>query len=385
MNRHHAAAALALLACAGCDDFRKGGGAPTGAAGGEAISTRPLPPAVSAQPVSAVAMQPPPADLAPTETPNTSPPSAGSSNPAAARIETASAPDTAASRGVSDLLIKVETLLDRAHFSPGVIDARRGGNLKTAAATYERAHGLAGDGEITPDLVAALTKADGAPVTQDYVVTAADEAGPFIGAAPTKLEDQAKLPALGYTSPRQELAARFHMSEALLAALNPGVDFSKAGATLLVVRPSGGLSGKVHKVVVDKAANQVRALDASGTVMAAFPATVGSTERPAPSGDFAVTTVAANPNYTYDPSRLTFGPTKAGKLTIPPGPNNPVGSTWIALTVPTYGIHGTPDPTLVGKTASHGCVRLTNWDAQALGKAVVKGTPVSFVGETTKS
>ena len=92
-----------------------------------------------------------------------------------------------------------------------------------------------------------------------------------------------------------------------------------------------------------------------------------------------------NPNYTYDPSKLTFGPKKLGKFTIKPGPNNPVGTTWIALNRQSYGIHGTPDPTKVGKTASHGCVRLTNWDADTLRQAVSKGTPVDFIGDTTKT
>jgi lipoprotein-anchoring transpeptidase ErfK/SrfK len=115
-------------------------------------------------------------------------------------------------------------------------------------------------------------------------------------------------------------------------------------------------------------------------LLAVYPATVGSTERPAPDGEWAVRTVAPNPTYTYDPSRLTFGKTEQGKLTIKPGPNNPVGSTWIDLTKDTYGIHGTPDPRQVGKTASHGCVRLTNWDARQLGAAVKKGAVVAFVG-----
>jgi lipoprotein-anchoring transpeptidase ErfK/SrfK len=100
---------------------------------------------------------------------------------------------------------------------------------------------------------------------------------------------------------------------------------------------------------------------------------------------WAVKSVTPNPDYTYDPKRLTFGNKAGGVLTIKPGPNNPVGSTWIALTVETYGIHGAPDPTEIGKNASHGCVRLTNWDAATLGKAVAKGVPVSFVGETSKS
>ena len=130
---------------------------------------------------------------------------------------------------------------------------------------------------------------------------------------------------------------------------------------------------------MDKTTRQVRAFGGE-TLLAVYPATVGSTERPAPSGDWAVRTLAPNPTYTYDPSRLTFGKASQGKLTIQPGPNNPVGSTWIDLTKDTYGIHGTPDPRLVGKAASHGCVRLTNWDVRQLSRSVKKGTVVAFVG-----
>ncbi|MEP6968702.1 MAG: L,D-transpeptidase, partial [Pseudomonadota bacterium] len=137
---------------------------------------------------------------------------------------------------------------------------------------------------------------------------------------------------------------------------------------------------QVARLEVDKSAAQLRAYDEAGKLVALFPATVGSTERPAPSGQWAVRAVAPDPTYTYDPKRLTFGDASKGKLTIPAGPNNPVGSTWIDLTAETYGIHGSPDPAKIGKTASHGCVRLTNWDAAALGRAVKKGTQVLFVG-----
>ena len=91
--------------------------------------------------------------------------------------------------------------------------------------------------------------------------------------------------------------------------------------------------------------------------------------------------VTFNPIYTYDPSKLTWGPKKRGRFTIGPGPSNPTGVVWIALTKPTYGIHGSPNPELIGKSASHGCVRLTNWDAWDLGVAVVHGAPVAFVGD----
>ena len=181
------------------------------------------------------------------------------------------------------------------------------------------------------------------------------------------------------------------MDQKLLQALNPGADFSQAGATIVVAAPrTAPRAFQVARIEVDKSSEAVRAYDASGALVAYYPATVGSTERPAPSGMFKVIAVAPHPAYFYDPKRLTFTPQGAkGKLRIAPGPNNPVGETWIALNIPTYGIHGAPDPTLIGKVQSHGCVRLTNWDAvelgQAVKKAVKKGVKVDFVGAEKKA
>ena len=214
----------------------------------------------------------------------------------------------------------------------------------------------------------------------DHVIVEDEVKGPFIGALPASMLAQSRLRTLGYTTPLQALAARFHMDEALLTELNPGADFAKAGTHITVARPSEAPLAPVTLVEVDKANNQVRAFDGANHLVAMFPATVGSTDRPAPSGRFSVRRAVANPNYTHDPKRLTFGKASLGKLTMKPGPNNPVGLMWIALSIDTYGIHGAPDPRLVGKTASHGCVRLTNWDATALGQAVAKGTPVVFLG-----
>lgn len=279
-----------------------------------------------------------------------------------------------------DMLIRAEVLLDRAHFSPGVVDGQDGGNLKNAVTAYETAHGMTADGKLDDQVWSALTQ-DTAPVMTDYEITADDVKGPFLPSIPKDEAEQAKLDALSYTSPLEELAERFHMDEALLQALNPGADFTKAGTRIVVAAPSTeDLPGKVGRIEVDKAKLQVRAYGDDGKLLAVYPATVGSTERPAPSGTWAVRTVAPNPTYTYDPSRLTFGKKSQGKLTIKAGPNNPVGSTWIDLTKDTYGIHGTPDPRLVGKVASHGCVRLTNWDVHQLGKAVKAGTKVEFIG-----
>jgi lipoprotein-anchoring transpeptidase ErfK/SrfK len=280
-------------------------------------------------------------------------------------------------------LLRAEVLLDRAGFSPGVIDGRDGTNLQHALEAFATAHGMTSDGSLDAGTWNALTAADAAPAMQSYVITADDETGPFIGTPPTDYKALSKLPALGYSTPLQALAEKFHMDQKLLQALNPGADFTKLGQTLLVAAPlATPRDMQVTRIEVDKSDDEVRAFGADGKLLAFYPATVGSTERPAPSGVFAVTAVAPHPAYFYDPARLTFTPAGAkGKLRIAPGPNNPVGSTWIALTVPTYGIHGSPDPTTIGKRQSHGCVRLTNWDAVELGRSVKKGVQVAFVGQ----
>jgi lipoprotein-anchoring transpeptidase ErfK/SrfK len=299
--------------------------------------------------------------------------------PAAA---TAPAPDPIKQR---DMLIKAEVMLDRAHVSPGVIDGRDGDNLHRAIAAYQTAHQMPATGALDAPLWTALTAADANPAVTDYQISADDVKGPFIGKVPTDMKVMATLPRLGFTTPLEGLAEKFHMDQALLKALNPGADFGAAG-TRIVVAASGSapLAAPVARIEVDKSTQQVRAFDAAGVVEAVYPATVGSLERPAPSGVWAVRVVAPRPDYTFDPKRLTFGKSKK-VLTIAAGPNNPVGSTWIALTKDTYGIHGTPDPSLVGKRASHGCVRLTNWDAHQLGAAVKKGTVVEFVGVETRA
>ena len=310
------------------------------------------------------------------------PPASAASSPMGQAINTA-AFDPAATDPLArrDVLIRVQALLDRAHFSPGVIDGRDGGNLKLAIQAFQKAHDMTADGEVSQALLDALGAADNGPVLVDYTITQADVAGPFMRQIPKEdYEAMAREPAMNYHDVVEMLAERFHMDEALLRELNPGANFNQAGVAIVVT--AGGpdtLPAKVDRIEIDKTLGQVRAFDEAGAQIAVYPATVGSTDRPAPSGVWAVRTLAPRPTYTYDPSRLTFGKPK-DKLTIKAGPNNPVGSTWIDLTKDTYGIHGTPDPKLVNKRASHGCVRLTNWDAAELGSAVKKGAKVIFMG-----
>ncbi len=272
----------------------------------------------------------------------------------------------------------LQVFLDREGFSPGVIDGKKGSNVTKAIEAWQSATGETLDPNDADDILERLRLSGGMAFTT-YEITAADAAGPYVASIPSDYAEKATLPHLSYSSTVEMLAEKFHMDENYLRAVNPGVDFTIPGTIVKVVDTGKPKTGKVTKILADKGRKQVLAYDANGTLIAAYPASIGSSDTPSPSGIVTVERIALNPGYTYNP-KINFQQGGNDKiLTLQPGPNGPVGTVWIALSKPTYGIHGTPDPSKIGKTQSHGCIRLTNWDATELAKMTSAGVTVEFV------
>ena len=297
----------------------------------------------------------------------------------------------------SPLGFKLQVLLDRARMSPGILDGYYGKNVEVAVRTFADREGLDPEGDLDVEVWQALG-GDNEAVLRDYEITENDVDGPFVDEIPGSFEEMAKMDRLAYTSPEELLAEKFHMSIELLRQLNPDADFSQAGTGIVVAAVPedrlmranvGEESGKVGpeargpdrepvtRIVVDKGNEQVRGYNADDELLVAYPATIGSEQLPSPSGTTKVVVAVRDPNYTYSPDAWTGGPDEA--LQLPPGPNGPVGSIWIGLEKDGYGIHGTSDPANIRRQESHGCVRLTNWDAEELAVLVEEGATVEFV------
>lgn len=282
-------------------------------------------------------------------------------------------------------LVGFQVRLDRQGFSPGQIDGRPGLNFSHALAAMQSARGLSSSGQ--PDCATwqALAVDGSEPAITTYTVTSDDLTGPFEQQIPRSLAQQATLSTLGYRSAEEELAERFHASPALLRRLNPGAILEGREIRVPAVTPFNPTSKPTFDpaaadvtILVSRADSALRATRANGAVLFYAPVTTGSIHDPLPSGDYKVLGVRWLPAFHYNPRLFWDAQEGDEKATIKPGPNNPVGVVWIALNLDHYGLHGTPEPGRIGHTESHGCVRLTNWDAARVAALVKPGTPVQF-------
>lgn len=271
-------------------------------------------------------------------------------------------------------ILRAQVLLERAHFSPGEIDAGAGSNTRRAIAAFQRSRDLPDSGTLDAETWAALNS-DTAPVLVPYTVTAEDVAGPY-ASIPNDMMEMSKLAQLGYANVAEALGERFHASPRLLQRLNPDKPLDVAGTELLVPNVADMAPLPVAaKVVVDRSESTVELLDAQDKTIAQYPASTGSTNDPLPIGEWKIVGVATDPTFHYNPALFWDADPSHAKAKIAPGPNNPVGVAWIDLDKPHYGIHGTSEPATIGKTQTHGCIRVTNWSARAIAQSVKPGTP----------
>lgn len=280
----------------------------------------------------------------------------------------------------SPSIVKAQTLLARSGISPGEIDGKDGENYRKAIAQFRRRGNLGEGDAINAAAWRALGGDTAGDIVTEYVVAKSDVSHVFSRRIPRDYARQARMRRLTYKSAPEMFAERFHMGERLLKELNPRARYRKTGEKLLVVsatRPKP--AANIEFIEANKRTGMVTAFGAGNLVVASYPATIGSGDTPSPAGEFQVERVVKNPTYHYDPEKNFQQGRNTRRLVLPRGPNNPVGTVWIGLSKPTFGIHGTPDPSKVSKTSSHGCVRLTNWDAEELAELVKPGIPVRFI------
>lgn len=305
------------------------------------------------------------------------------------------------SRKLSLKVLRVQAILDHLGFSPGVVDGKAGSTLKLALSGFQAAKGLPVTGDLDAATVRMLGQYQTVAAVRTMTLTSADLAGPFAGPIPARASEQAQLPSLSYPNPLEMLAERYHTTAATLMALNPHALKLVAGKEMRVPDTStwardyaarlpdgyketlaglnvGSNQPRAAKLVVSRAAKSLSVYGAAGQLLAQFPVTTGSQHDPLPIGEWKIVGASYNPEFHFDP-KLFWDAKKDDKAAVlRPGPRGPVGVVWISINKPHYGIHGTPQPQNIGRTESHGCIRLTNWDAARLSLMVAPGTPAVF-------
>jgi lipoprotein-anchoring transpeptidase ErfK/SrfK len=298
-------------------------------------------------------------------------------------------------------VMHAQVILDSLGFSPGIVDGREGQSLTAALEAFQTSRGLETTGELDRATLGALHPYRARRPVRRVTLDAAMLAGPFVSPIPKDPEAQAKLPALGYTRPLEKLAEMFHTTPEMLVELNPGGGRIAPGATFLFpdVLPASraypddlepewrqtltDLSVDARQpagdhIVVDKSEKVLKVFDAEDRLVAQFSATMGSRHDPLPIGTWKINAVDTNPKFHYNPDLFWDAEKDDEKAMLPPGPNGPVGVVWLDLSKEHYGIHGTPEPQTIGRTQSHGCIRLTNWDAARLALMVKPGAEAVF-------
>lgn len=299
-------------------------------------------------------------------------------------------------------VLQAQVLLDRLGFGPGVIDGHVGNSYKLALTGFQKARDIPQTGELDDATKKLLAAYAATPGTISVTLQPGDLAGPFVGPIPKSPADQAKLPTMGYADPMEALAERFHTTRDTLIALNSPQTQLKPGVAITVpnvvptsenypetLRPDWRATlaqlsvsadqPRAKRVQVVKSKGVLQVFDAEDHLVAQFPATMGSTHDPLPIGHWKIQGTSYLPKYHYDPKLFWNANKHDDKELLQPGPNGPTGVVWMDLNKPHYGIHGTPSPETIGRAESHGCVRLTNWDAARLSLMVRPGTPADFV------
>jgi lipoprotein-anchoring transpeptidase ErfK/SrfK len=327
----------------------------------------------------------------------------GTAGPIVAQNEAApaapAAPAPPAAPAIDRTVLHAQVILDQLGFSPGVIDGEQGQSFRLALRGFQFARGLTVTGELDPETLRALHPYRAIRPTTVVAIAEADMAGPFLNPLPEEPEQQKDLPGLFYRSPLEKLAERFHTTPQMLVALNSPDTPLRAGQAIVV--PSALPPSRDYQVEDDKARGVLNALNiganqpqgdrivvdksegalavfAGDRLIAQFPATMGSETYPLPIGRWKIQGTAYMPDWQYNPAILENADKSDPKMRIPPGPNNPVGVVWMDIDKEHYGIHGTAEPSQIGRAESNGCIRLTNWDAARLSLMVKPGTTAIF-------